>query len=99
MASGFESCCRRHDLVRQVEELDRTLADLTEVRRGLKGLLRLSSASRKVLLCPAGCGECPEVEFAGEQVRVGEAGNLAVLTKDEWNVLVDLIRSGTLSKV
>jgi hypothetical protein len=39
------------------------------------------------------------VEFAGEQVRVGEAGNLAVLTKDEWNVLVDLIRSGTLSKV
>ena len=53
----------------------------------------------KVLLCPARCGECPEVEFAGDQVRVGEAGNLAVLTKDEWNVLVDLTRSGTLSKV
>jgi len=46
-----------------------------------------------------GCGECPEVEFAGEHVRVGEAGNLAVLTTDEWNVLVDLIQSGTLSKV
>ncbi len=55
--------------------------------------------NRKVLLCPAGCGECPEVEFAGEHVRVGEAGNLAVLTKDEWNVLVDLIQSGTLSKI
>jgi hypothetical protein len=55
--------------------------------------------NRKVLLCPAGCGECPEVEFAGEHVRVGEAGNLAVLTKDEWNVLVDLIQSGHLSKV
>ena len=55
--------------------------------------------NRKVLLCPAGCGECPEVEFSGDEVRVGEAGNLAVLTKDEWNVLVDLIRSGTLSKV
>ena len=53
----------------------------------------------KVLLCPAGCGECPEVEFAGDQVRVGEADNLAVLTKDEWNVLVDLIQSGQLSKV
>jgi len=39
------------------------------------------------------------VEFAGEHVRVGEAGNLAVLTTDEWNVLVDLIQSGTLSKV
>jgi len=53
----------------------------------------------KVLLCPAGCGECPEVEFAGDQVRIGEAGNLAVLKKDEWNVLVDMIRSGELSKV
>ena len=55
--------------------------------------------NRKALLCPAGCGACPEVEFAGDQVRVGEAGNLAVLTKDEWNVLVDLIQSGQLSKV
>ena len=26
--------------------------------------------NRKVLLCPAGCGECPEVEFAGDQVRI-----------------------------
>jgi len=52
-----------------------------------------------VLLCPAGCGLCPEVEFAGDQVRIGEAGNLAVLTRDEWNVLVDLIQSGQLSKV
>ena len=55
--------------------------------------------NRKVLLCPAGCGECPEVEFTGDQVRIGEAGNLAVLKKDEWNVLVDMIQSGQLSKV
>ena len=55
--------------------------------------------NRKVLLCPAGCGLCLEVEFAGDQVRIGEAGNLAVLTKDEWNVLVDLIQSGQLAKV
>jgi len=54
--------------------------------------------NQKVLLCPLGCGACPEVEFAGDQVRIGEAGNLAVLTKDEWNVLVDLIQSGQLSK-
>ncbi len=53
----------------------------------------------KVLLCPAGCGLCPEVEIAGDEVRIGEAGNLAVLKKDEWNILVDLIQSGTLSKV
>ena len=53
----------------------------------------------EVLLCPAGCGECPEVEIAGDEVRIGEAGNLAVLKKDEWNILVELIQSGQLTKV
>ena len=38
--------------------------------------------NRKVPLCPAGCGLCPEVEFTGDHVRIGEAGNLAVLTRD-----------------
>jgi hypothetical protein len=28
----------------------------------------------KVLLCPAGCGLCPEVEIAGDEVRIGAAG-------------------------
>jgi hypothetical protein len=45
------------------------------------------------------CDQCPEVEITGDEVRVGEAGNLAVLKKDEWNVLVDLITSGQLSKL
>lgn len=54
---------------------------------------------QKVLLCPAGCGACPEVDIVGDEVRIGEAGNLAVLKKDEWNILVDLIQSGQLSKV
>jgi hypothetical protein len=53
----------------------------------------------KVLLCPAGCGECPEVEIADDEVRIGETGNLAVLRRDEWNILVDLIQSGQLTKV
>ncbi|HKW92424.1 MAG TPA: hypothetical protein VJX92_11030 [Methylomirabilota bacterium] len=53
----------------------------------------------KVTLCPAGCGACPDVEFAGDEVRIGEAGNLAILKKEEWNLLVDLIRSGRLKKV
>jgi MerR family transcriptional regulator, copper efflux regulator len=53
----------------------------------------------KVTLCPAGCGACPEVEFAGDEVRIGEAGNLAVLKKNEWNLLVDLIQKGQLTKV
>ena len=53
----------------------------------------------KVTLCPAGCGACPDVEILGDEVRIGEAGNLAVLKKDEWNVLVELIRSGQLSRL
>ncbi len=32
----------------------------------------------KMSLCPM-CDQCPEVEIAGDEVRVGEAGNLAVL--------------------
>ncbi len=54
--------------------------------------------SVKVSLCP-NCIACPEVEIRDGQVRIGEAGNLAVLEKDQWNVLVDLIGSGHLTKV
>jgi MerR family copper efflux transcriptional regulator len=44
--SGRCPCPHVLDLVRQkVEELDRTLADLTEVRRALQGLLKTSSRS------------------------------------------------------
>lgn len=34
--------------------------------------------SMKMSLCPM-CDHCPEVEIAGGEVRIGEAGNLAVL--------------------
>ncbi len=54
--------------------------------------------SLKMSLCPA-CTACPEVEIAEDEVRVGEAGNLAILNKAEWNVLVDLIESGQLTKL
>ena len=53
----------------------------------------------KLSLCPAGCGHCPDVEIDGDDVRIGETGNLAVLKKDEWNLLVDLIKSGQLTKI
>jgi hypothetical protein len=42
---------------------------------------------------------CPEVEIVSDEVRIGEAGNLAVLKKEEWNVLVDLIRTGQLARL
>ncbi len=46
-------------------------------------------------LCHEGA-ECPEVVVDEREVRIGEAGNIAVLTKDEWNTLVKLIRSNQL---
>jgi DNA-binding transcriptional MerR regulator len=46
--SGRCPCPHVLDLVRQkIEELDRTLADLTDVRRGLKELLRSPSRSQR----------------------------------------------------
>jgi hypothetical protein len=50
----------------------------------------------RISLCPA-CNACPAVELAGDEVRIGEPGNLVTLDKDAWNVLVDLIRTGRLT--
>ena len=47
----------------------------------------------------SGVRACPEVEILDGEVRIGEAGNLAVLRTAEWNVLVDLIRSGQLTRL
>ena len=54
----------------------------------------------KMSLCP-GCIACPKVEVVGEagEVRIGEIGNLAVLQKEAWNTLVDLIQSGRLTRL
>jgi hypothetical protein len=52
----------------------------------------------KMSLCPA-CTACPEVEIMGDEVRIGEAGNLTVLKQDEWNILVELIQSGELMRL
>jgi hypothetical protein len=49
-------------------------------------------------LCPS-CGACPQVDIQVDEVRIGEAENLVVLTKDEWNVLVDLIQSGRVGRI
>ena len=48
-----------------------------------------------VSLCPS-CDHCPEVVIDGDTVHIGEAPNIVVLKKDEWNVLVGLIQSGKL---
>jgi hypothetical protein len=53
---------------------------------------------KSVSLCPS-CDACPEVEIDEREVRIGEEGNLVKLTLPEWNVLVQLIRSGNLREV
>lgn len=52
----------------------------------------------KYSLCPA-CSACPEVEITGDEVWIGETGNLAILKREEWNVLVELIQSEQLEKL
>ena len=52
----------------------------------------------RVSLCP-GCTACPEVVIDDDTIRIGEDSNTAILKKEEWNVLVDLIHSGQLARV
>lgn len=50
---------------------------------------------KKVTLCQD-CHCCPAVELDGNAVRIGEEGNLVVLTKEEWNILVEKVKTGEL---
>ena len=52
----------------------------------------------KVTLC-RDCGACPAVEFGDQEVRIGEGDNTAVLTRDEWNILVEKVRAGELGEL
>jgi len=54
--------------------------------------------SVQVSLCPA-CDACPAVEIRADEVRIGEAENMLVLKKEEWNTLVRLVRSGLLNEL
>ena len=49
-------------------------------------------------LCPS-CVACPEVEVTAEGATIGEPGNQVVLKREEWNVLVDLISTGRLTRL
>jgi hypothetical protein len=49
-------------------------------------------------LCTA-CATCPEVVLDGDTVRVGEGDSRFTVKKAEWNVPVDVIRSGKVGKV
>ena len=44
---------------------------------------------------------CPEVvvDVTGQQVKIGETGNLATLDKRAWNTLVEKIKAGELTQL
>ena len=65
-------------------------------RDGLADRLTLDGGPHVV---PGRLRRVPDVEIVGEEVGIGELGNLAVLKKAEWNLLVDLIESGQFKKV
>ncbi len=51
-----------------------------------------------VSLCqPGTC--CPVVEISESGVTIGEADNLVKLTPEQWNLLVDKVKSGELTAV
>ena len=49
-------------------------------------------------LCTA-CATCPEVVLDGDTVGVGEGDSRFTVKKAEWNVLVDVVKSGKVGKV
>ena len=39
---------------------------------------------------------CPVVEVNESDVKIGEEGNMVTLKKDDWNMLVEKIKSGEI---
>lgn len=56
--------------------------------------------NQKVVLCKLDETMCPAVEFLKDgKVTIGEFDKIAELTHDQWNILVDKILDGTLSRI
>lgn len=53
----------------------------------------------KMELTLCGKGHCPMVKSVDDGVHIGEGHNIMKLKKDEWNILVDGIKSGKLHKL
>ena len=48
------------------------------------------------------CGEkghCPAVKIEKERVSMGEDSNVCVLKRDEWNSLIEKIKTGELKDI
>ncbi|MBS3060476.1 MAG: hypothetical protein J4432_03120 [DPANN group archaeon] len=53
---------------------------------------------KKVVLCDD-CDHCPEVITNTNGATIGEDDNIVKLKPIEWNLLVDNIQNGTLTKI
>lgn len=53
---------------------------------------------RIINLCQS-CGSCPVVEIGENEVKIGEPGEQAKLSKEAWNNLVNLIERKELGKI
>ena len=52
---------------------------------------------RVVSLCGAACQCCPVVEVSQTEVTLGEGDNVVKLTPEQWNFLVEKVKSGELT--
>lgn len=51
-----------------------------------------------IMLC-CGKGGCAQIEFVAGGVEISDAGDRVKLSSEEWNLLVDKVKSGELKKV
>lgn len=54
---------------------------------------------RFVLLCGAGQCGCPVVEVTQKGATIGEGDSVVKLTPEQWNLLVDKVKSGELTPI
>jgi len=48
-----------------------------------------------VYLCSGGSC-CPVVDVSEDSVKIGEAGNMCTLTKEQWETLKEKVKTGEL---
>ena len=57
-------------------------------------------SQKKIVLCKLNEYYCPTVEIHDDEtVTIGEVDKVAVLTKEQWNILVDKIETGALGRI
>ncbi|MBI3298804.1 MAG: hypothetical protein HYZ75_11605 [Elusimicrobia bacterium] len=57
-------------------------------------------AFNKVTLCKLSADYCPTIEQMEDgKIRIGENGEFAYLTTDQWNIFIDNVKAGKLDRI